>query len=466
MQQHPGVARAASVAALVSVRKVITVPAVFRTLRALWLYATVFASYAAQWLVWRATCGRVWNERWALVHEANARRLSRGFLRLRGVYIKMGQVLSVLGTFLPAAYAEALRPLQDAVPPRPLSDLLPRLHAVWGDAGVGRLAKLDENALAAASLAQVHRGTTEDGTDVAVKVLWPGIETLVRRDLRVIRWVMPVVYRAFGFRQMGVVVDQLERMLQHELDYQHERANLERFRTLFGARPDVIVPRVIAELSGPGVLVMSFEPGLKLLDTEGMRARGIEPEAIAKTLVECYLSMLFEHRFFHADPHPGNFLVREGNQLVMLDFGAVEPISDDLVAGIETVLLGGLTRNPDQVLAGVRQMGFVAEDGDQELLERVGREYLAMLGQLRIENFSNLDPDTVLKLSGAAQWKGRVREIAGNLRYPDGYFYIERALLLLFGVVGKLAPQRGLLGIAAPQASRLLLKSRMRRDAS
>jgi hypothetical protein len=107
----------------------------------------------------------------------------------------------------------------------------------------------------------------------------------------------------------------------------------------------------------------------------------------------------------------------------------------------------------------------VAEDGDQTLIENVGREYLTMLGQLRIQNFANLDPDTVVKLSGAAQWKGRVREIASNLRYPDGYFYIERALLLLFGVVGKLSPRQGLLGIAAPYASRLLLRSRMRRDA-
>jgi predicted unusual protein kinase regulating ubiquinone biosynthesis (AarF/ABC1/UbiB family) len=277
---------------------------------------------------------------------------------------------------------------------------------------------------------------------------------------------MPVVYRAFGFRQMRAVVDQLERMLQHELDYAHERANLERFGQMFASRQDVVVPRVFPELSGPGVLVMSFEPGVKLLDSDAQQKLGIDPEAIARTLVECYLAMLFEHRWFHADPHPGNFLVRAGNQLVMLDFGAVEPISDDLVLGIETVLLGGLTRNPDQVLSGVRQMGFVAEDGNQHLIESVGREYLAMLGQLQIQNFASLDPKTVVKLSGAAQWKGRLREIAGNLRYPDGYFYIERALLLLFGVVGKLSPSKGLLGIAAPQASRLLLKSRLRRGTS
>lgn len=447
-------------------RKVITLTAVVRTIRALWLYATVFASYAAQWLVWRATLRRGWNDRWSRVHRANAQRLARGFLRLRGVYIKMGQVLSVLGTFLPSAYGDALRPLQDDVPPRPLSDLLPRLRSVWGEAGVDRLAKLEPQAIAAASLAQVHRGTTKDGTEVAIKVLWPGIEKLVERDLRVIRWVMPLVYRAFGFRQMRAVVDQLERMLHHELDYAHEQANMERFREMFRSRDDVVVPRVLSELSGPGVLVMTYEEGVKLLDIAGMRARGIEPEKVAQTLVECYLAMLFEHRWFHADPHPGNFLVRPNNQLVMLDFGAVEPISDDLVAGIETVLMGGLTRDPTKVLEGVRQMGFVAEDGDQRLVEDVGRQYLKMLGQLRIDNFARLDPATVVKLSGARQWKGRVRQIAGNLSYPDGYFYIERALLLLFGVVGKLSPNKGLLGIAAPQASRLLLKSRMRRDAS
>src|SRR5690606_6314800 len=158
-------------------------------MRALLMFATVFASYAAQWVLWRASAGRLLDERWASVHRKNAERLARGFVRLRGVYIKMGQVLSVLGTFLPSAYGVALRPLQDAVPPRPFRELEPRLQGEWGPNWQNRLAELDEVALAAASLAQVHRGVTRDGRQVAVKILSPGIEALVQRDLRVVRLV-------------------------------------------------------------------------------------------------------------------------------------------------------------------------------------------------------------------------------------------------------------------------------------
>jgi ubiquinone biosynthesis protein len=440
--------------------------AVFRSLSALWLFATVFSSYAAQWVIWRATGRRLFTRRWASVHERNAARLARGFLRLRGVFIKMGQVLSVLGTFLPSAYALALRPLQDAVPPRPLSELEPRFRAVWGPHSAKRLASLEPNALAAASLAQVHRGKTHDGRDVAVKVLTPGIESLVRRDLRVVRMVLPVVHGVFGFRKLPTVIDQLERMLHHELDYEREAENIARFRTMFADRDDLRVPEVVQELSGPGVLVMSLESGVKLDDDEGLAAQGIDREAVAKTLVECYLSMLFRHRIFHVDPHPGNFLAQPGNRLVMLDFGAVEPVSEELVRGIETVMMGGLARDADKVIAGIHQMGFVAEDGDHALIDSVGREYLKALGQIRIQDFANIDPSTVVQLSGVKQWKGKLRAVAGSVRYPEGYFYIERAVVLLFGLVGRLAPNKGLLGIAAPYASKILLRSMATRRVS
>jgi ubiquinone biosynthesis protein len=280
----------------------------------------------------------------------------------------------------------------------------------------------------------------------------------VERDLQVVRWLMPVIHRVFGFRNSGAVVEQLERMLRHELDYQHERENIARFQQLFAQRKDVIVPQVFDGLSSKAVLVMSFEAGMSLSDPEALRQAGLDPVALARTLVDCYMSMLFEHRLFHADPHPGNFLARGDNQLVVLDYGAVEPVSEELVQGIRTVVMGGLTRNPDLVLQGIERMGFVAEGGDKALLERVGREYLHTLGQLSVKDFAHIDSDTLLKLSGAAQLRGQLRQVTGSLRYPDSYFYVERALALLFGLVGKLAPEKGLLGIAAPLAARAVAK--------
>jgi ubiquinone biosynthesis protein len=406
----------------------------------------------------------VWGDRWARVHAWSAQRLATGFARLGGVFIKLGQVMSVLGTYLPPAYADALEPLQDAVEPQPFARILPALKRAWGGDGLGPFRAFEERALAAASLAQVHRATLVDGTPVAVKVLYPNIQALVAADLAVIRCVLPIVHRLFGFRRMHTVVDQLETMLAQETDCAQELANIERMRSILATRTHVVVPRVFPELCRESVLVMSFEEGRKLGSAESLLAAGEDPAQLANTLVDCYVTMLFDHHVIHADPHPGNLLVR-GDQLVLLDYGAVMNVSEALVRGLKKVILGGLARNADQVLEGVEAMGFIAEDGDRALLERVGREYLQALASLEVKNFAKLDPGQLRKLGGYDQLRGRLREVAGSVVYPPGYFYLERALVLLFALVARLAPEKGLLGIAAPHASRALMRSFARKAA-
>jgi len=158
------------------------------------------------------------------------------------------------------------------------------------------------------------------------------------------------------------------------------------------------------------------------------------------------------------DPHPGNFLVRPGPELVILDYGAVEELTPALSAGMKVVILGAITRNDDQILAGLEQMGFVAAGGNRELLKQVGREYLKVLSSVKIEDFSRLDRQTMEKLSGYAQIRGRLREVMKSVEYPEGYFYVERTLALLFGLVAQLSPKLGLPGLVMPHASKLLLQ--------
>jgi ubiquinone biosynthesis protein len=166
--------------------------------------------------------------------------------------------------------------------------------------------------------------------------------------------------------------------------------------------------------------------------------------------------MLFEHRVFHADPHPGNFIVRPGPKLVVLDYGAVEEVTDALAEGMKLVALGAITKQDEMVLAGVERMGFVAPSGDRALLTQVGHEYLRALSEVRITDFSRLDLGTLGKLSGYQQVKGRLRQVLRSVVYPDGYFYVERTLVLLFGLVGQLDPEHGLPGLALPYAMRVL----------
>jgi predicted unusual protein kinase regulating ubiquinone biosynthesis (AarF/ABC1/UbiB family) len=146
-------------------------------------------------------------------------------------------------------------------------------------------------------------------------------------------------------------------------------------------------------------------------------------------------------------------LVRPGPQLVILDYGAVEEVTESLQQGMKRVVMGVMARNDDEVLAGLERMGFVAEGGDRELLKSIGREYLGVLGSVKIQDFSKLDREQVEKLSGYDQMRGKLRQVMKSVEYPEGYFYVERTLALLFGLVGQLAPKLGLPGLVMPYAS-------------
>jgi predicted unusual protein kinase regulating ubiquinone biosynthesis (AarF/ABC1/UbiB family) len=422
------------------------------------LFLTLFASYGLSWLLGKISGGPRHAARMERVHRRNARRLALGFTRLRGVFIKLGQMLSVIGTFLPRAYGEAMQGLQDRVPARPFDEIESRLYEAFGPNPLRHFVQFSQRPLAAASLAQVHRAVLADGRIVAVKIRYPGIEGLIAHDLTLLRLLLPVVQRLVQVQHLGRVLDQIAAMLSRETDYAHERANIERIRQIFTGRSDVVVPEVVDEFTAAGVLTLSYEEGVRLTEGAALASQGIDPEAVAKLLIECYVAMLFEHRVFHADPHPGNFLVRAGPTLVILDYGAVEEVTDALADGMKTVVLGALTRDFEQVLIGIERMGFVAEGGDRKLLGQVGREYLNVLQGVQIEDFSRIDRRTVEKLSGYQQARGQLREIMRSVQYPEGYFYVERTLVLLFGLVGQLAPKKGLPGLLLPHASKLLVQ--------
>jgi predicted unusual protein kinase regulating ubiquinone biosynthesis (AarF/ABC1/UbiB family) len=429
---------------------------VLRSLRALVLFWTIFLSYGVTYvgakLVGRARGAKLFER----AHVTNARRLARGFSSLRGVFIKIGQVISVTATFLPPAYAEALEDLQDKVPPRPFGEIEGRLEEAFGADPLARFGSFEREPIAAASLSQVHRATAKDGRPLAVKVLYPGIERLIQSDLGVLRSILPVIRLVAPIGRVERVLDQLSAMLARETDYAHERENIERLRAIFADRKDVVIPSVAADLTNAGVLSMSFEQGAKITDFESLRTLGVDAEAVGKLLVECYFEMLLRRRVFHADPHPGNFLVRPGPALVILDYGAVEEVTPALAEGMKAVVLGVLAKDDDRILRGLEQMGFVASGGDRELLRNVGREYLGVLGNMKIGDFSRLDRAELEKLSGFRQVRGRLRQVMKSVEYPDGYFYVERTLVLLFGLAGLLAPRLGLPGLVLPYASRAM----------
>jgi ubiquinone biosynthesis protein len=435
--------------------------AVFRLIRASFLFGRIFASYLWQ-LGLQKLFGerRVWiRERWKRVHRRNARRLYRGIVSLRGVYIKLGQVLSIMGTFLPRAYSEELETLQDQVPPHPFPEIKASFTQAVGKSPSEAYAAFDEKPLAAASLGQVHKARLLSGEDVAVKILYPRVATVIRVDLRVMRWAMRV-YRWFvPIRTLERVIDQLKELLDRETNYIHEGKCMERMAHNFEGDHDVLFPTVVWDLTRPSVLTMKFMPGIKISRREELEAAGLEPYAVAKKLVEAFYKQLFVDNFFHADPHPGNFLVQKGEtgpRIVILDFGAASECPPNLIDGMIDILKGTFTRDDGLVIKGIETMGFVDATGNRELMHRTIRSYFQKLLDLNIQDFGRIKPDVAMQLADPGVKKEELRELMKSVVYPEGWFFVERAIVILFGLSAQLAPKLNTIQVGFPYLMRLL----------
>ncbi|MGF1464731.1 MAG: ABC1 kinase family protein [Sandaracinaceae bacterium] len=450
-----------------------------RLVRALWVFGIIFTSYLlVYWLMLllerydrdpatgrdvQVLPGWVVGLRERL-DRSNARRLKRAMLRLRGVYIKLGQVLSIMGGFLPRVYTKELEALQDAVPPRPFRELTPRFLRDFGEEPAALYARIESSPIAAASLGQVHEAELPDGRRVAVKVLYPGIRDMIRVDLRVLRLAL-VVYQWFvPVRGLERAHDSLVDLLDRETDYRHEATMMESMAENFAGTKDILIPEVVWERTSRNVLTMTFMEGIKINRVDEMEASDIDPHAVAVRLTECFYEQLFVHRLFHADPHPGNFLVQRGRKrtrpkIVVLDYGAVSEVRDEMVDGMIEILEGIFREDDAALLRGFYRIGFASDVGNRDLLEKTIRAYFQKL--LRVKNRTpaavmQASPRELEALADPEVAREELRELMRSVSYPEGWFYVERASVLMFWLVAQIDPHVDTMRVGFPYIMPLL----------
>ena len=450
-----------------------------RLVRALFILGRIFTSYLFQLALLKVF--RKWTpdpetgrevadmpawlvRRQARIDDKNAKRLLAGMLSLRGVYIKLGQVLSVMGGFLPDAYARELESLQDAVPPQPWDVMAKAFEDSLGKPPSAVFKSIEREPLAAASLGQVHVAYSADGAKYAVKVLYPGIRDVVRVDLRVVRLGLRL-YRMFvPVQNISAVYDALVDLLERETNYVHEAACMSRMAKNFESEEDILFPEVIAEASSAEVLTMTFMEGIKITRFDEYERLGIDRDAVAERLVKCFYRQLFLDRFFHADPHPGNFLVQAGPtpktpKIVILDFGAISETPQHVIDGMVDVLRGFFEQNDALVLSGIDTLGFVAPDGDRALLEQTVKTYFAKLLKIQDITAGALMRANSKELEALADPEVARRELRGlmkSVRYPDDWFYVERAAVMSFWLIGQIDPDLDTFQIGFPYVMPLL----------
>jgi predicted unusual protein kinase regulating ubiquinone biosynthesis (AarF/ABC1/UbiB family) len=406
-------------------------------------------------------------------HRRNARRIEAAIIKLRGLFIKVGQLISIMANVLPDAFREELQRLQDQVPPRPYADIEARLREEFGGRSPNEVfAEFSPEPVASASIGQVHRARLATGEAVAVKVQYPDIEEIVRVDLRalqrifgVLRWFMP----DYGF---DTIYREIREMVLAELDYRREAAAIQKISANFAGRKDaasqVRFPRVMEKFSTSRVLTTEWMEGSKVADLERLEALRVDRRAAARVCVEAYCQQIFIDGLYHADPHPGNLLVAKAAPgapptIVFLDFGATATVSEQMRRGMMTFIQGAITRDTVRIVNAMKEMGFISRRANPEVFDRVVQYFHdKMRVQISADGFSlkdlKFEPEKSLgSLLDLRDLNVSLADLRDAFHIPKEWILLERTLLLLLGVCTTLDPEMNPASIIEPYLERFLL---------
>jgi ubiquinone biosynthesis protein len=380
--------------------------------------------------------------------RAPAERLVRMLTELGPTFIKMGQLLSTRPDVIPEEYINALRTLQDQAPPFPYSEVVRIVSEELGDEPDKLFSEFETEPCASASIAQVHRATTIDGRKVVVKVKRPGIERTVKRSLDIVYYlahmIEAIVEEGALYNPAGIVRE-FDRAIGLEMDLDREAKSLRTFYNNFRERQTLIIPEPLEDLSGPSVLTMDR--------LEGQHVNEIEPGSqlarqAAMNLIEGFYQQTFEDGFFHADPHPGNFLIMADGKIGLMDFGQIGTLNQ--------------TQRSTLVLLG---LGIILKDADtvSRLVYRIGSQTRrADLGQLKKDIKETLESSLEAELGqiDSAKVLGRLLDLSWDhqVRIPAEYTLATKAMVTVEGIVRKLYPSLEPAAVATPYVKKLLVE--------
>jgi predicted unusual protein kinase regulating ubiquinone biosynthesis (AarF/ABC1/UbiB family) len=354
--------------------------------------------------------------------------------QLKGLPMKMGQIMSYLELELPDEARQLLAALQTQSSATPFD----RLDAVVREdlgAGAGELlAGLERAPASVASIGQVHRGRLPDGTEVAVKIRHPEIEEAIRSDFRVAEagtGLAGVLVPGMGATARDFVEEMRERLLE-ECDYALEADRQELFGSLFAAHPAVVVPAVHRTWCGPRVLTTAWETGrdfASFCET----ATKTERDHAGATLFELYIGTLYRHGLFHADPHPGNYCFRDDGRVVVFDYGCVRVFEPDVAQAFRAMADAVRSDDRDRICASLRGLGATPSSNDAayDQLRRLLRSFFRPMLE---EGPRRIDGRIVINMNQAF----RDKLALARLRLPGRLMFLFRIRFGLYAVLSRL----------------------------
>ena len=299
-------------------------------------------------------------------------RIRRTLEDLGPIFVKFGQILSTRRDLLPDELARELAKLQDRVPPFPGSKARAIIEKAYGKPVGELLEEFDETPLASASIAQVHTARLKDGKQVVVKVLRPGIEKTIKRDVDLLFTVARLAekYWKDGRRLHPVeVVREYEKTIFDELDLMREAANASQLRRNFLNSEVLYVPEIYWDLTRKDVLVMERISGTPVGETDELRRQGISMKLLGERGVEIFFTQVFKYNFFHADMHPGNIFVEPNGRYIAVDFGIMGTLTEEDKRYLAENLLAFFNRDYRRVAQLHVESGWVPKETRVEEFE-------------------------------------------------------------------------------------------------
>ena len=269
---------------------------------------------------------------WRRYTQPRAVRLRLALEELGPIFVKFGQILSTRRDMLPADIADELAKLQDQVPPCSPEIALAAIQRAYGKPAAEVFAAFNATAIASASVAQVHFAELHDGRAVAVKILRPGIEQVIRNDVSLLdagAGLIELLWADGKRLRPHEVVAEFAHHLDDELDLMREAANASQLRRNFEGTSLLLVPEIYWDWCTTQVMVMERMHGTPISHIDSLRAQGIDLKKLSREGVEIFFTQVFRHGFFHADMHPGNILVAADGSYIALDFGIVGALTDN-----------------------------------------------------------------------------------------------------------------------------------------
>jgi ubiquinone biosynthesis protein len=307
----------------------------------------------------------------------------------------------------------------------------------------------DPTPLASASIGQAHAARLRDGTEVVVKVRRPGAVARVHEDLDILRTLAERASRSWEFaRRLDVtgMVREFSQTLLAELDYLHEARSAERFAANFAQRSDVIIPRIFWDATTARVLTLERLVGRKITDIDELDEAGIDRVRLAQTGSRIMLQMIFEDRFFHADPHPGNLLVEPDGSIGLIDFGMVGELREELADALTDFLVAFTLRDADGLVDAVLDLSIAGADVDRDELRAAMTGFIADYEGRPLRDL------------GFAHLAGRLLSILRDqrLRLPREVPLVLKVLITLEGIGLQLDPEFDTFAVLTPYVQRIL----------